>query len=274
MDNSIVSQLDLAHTISDIKLMLPAKKDAVFVVVEGEDDLAIFSSLFQNAFLYKVPGTKRDIETIVCNHFPTQQRVIGIRDKDYQVAPVHKRIFHCDYCCAEMMIYSIDDCLERVCSSLQIFNVDYSKIRLDLLNKLRFISCVRKLNEINHWNLIINRLSVFGIYHDKIRRFESNIVTEINKRNGTNVLDKSRIEMVRKEKIKHRTLKKMLMITNGHDFTNLLMTEITRDSKRSQAIIQNSMISSFHVSHFKRTQLYRNLNDFCSTNGLSFLKTE
>ena len=155
MVNSVREKLDEADTISEIHLMLGHNKNIVCVVVEGEDDQKLFRPLLSdNVEIFQSYASKIGVDKIVKDHFPRNKRVIGIRDKDYLTKPVNKRIFFCDYCCAEMMIISLNSCFERIYSNFYKKGIlDSDSLRLHCLKRLEKLSKFRQLNEKNGWHI-------------------------------------------------------------------------------------------------------------------------
>ena len=78
--------------------------------MEGEDDINFLRPfLADNVYVYESYAGKSGVEFIVGEYFATNLRVIGIRDRDYQIMPISDKIFYYDYGCMEMMIFKNDD---------------------------------------------------------------------------------------------------------------------------------------------------------------------
>ena len=115
MVNSIKDKLDEADTVSEIKLTLTHNPNNVCVVVEGTDDQNLFRPLLlDNVEIFHSYASNVGVDNIVQNYFLGNKRVIGIRDKYYLTSPINDQCFFCDYCCAEMMIISVDGCFDRL----------------------------------------------------------------------------------------------------------------------------------------------------------------
>ena len=115
MVNSIRDKLNEDDTVSEIRLMLGHNRETVCLVVEGEDDQKLFHSLFSNNVdIFQSYASSTGVDNIVNNYFFGNKRVVGIRDKDYLDHPINDQCFFCDYCCAEMMVISIDSCFDRL----------------------------------------------------------------------------------------------------------------------------------------------------------------
>ena len=261
MVNSIREKLDETDTVSEIRLMLGHNKNTTCVVVEGEDDQMLFTPLLsKNVDLFQSYNSKNGVDKIVTQYFPKNKRVIGIRDKDYLDRPVNKRSFFCDYCCAEMMIISIDSCFERLyCNFYKKRTYNSEALKLYCLKHLELLSKYRQLNEQNQWKVCFNGIKAGKHYHDDIDIMETEILQEINAQNPTNCIDDSRMS-------KHSALPKCtsesdyLNITNGHDFIDLFC-KVCTDKHTNTCIdsIKVALRGTFGKEEFKQTTLYSNL---------------
>lgn len=271
MANSVRDKLDEIDTVSEIKLLLAHDKKCVCVVVEGEDDQRLFGPLLEkNVELLQSYASKNGVDEIIKKYFPKNKRVIGIRDKDYQTKPVSRRIFHCDYCCAEMMIVAIDDCFKRV-----YFNFyrgkqyNFVELRLHCLERLETLSKLRKLNEVALWRVKFDMIKPGSLYDDDKRQMNSNIITVLNGCNQANPIDGTRIALCAKLR-PCITIDDYLNITNGHDFINLLL-HMCNNRNCSIKSIESSLRSTFGIAEFRQTILYKSLYNYQSTANLDIV---
>lgn len=274
MVNSIRDRLDEADTISEITLSLGHNKDTVCIVVEGEDDQTLFRPLFtDNVVIFQSYNSKNGVDNIVKTYFPRNKRVIGIRDKDYLMAPIAKRSFHCDYCCAEMMIISINECFERIyCGFYKNGGMDSETLRIYCLERLEKLSKYRQLNEQNDWHVKFDGIKPSRFYNTDITIMEGDILSEINSQNPDNIIDGIREAQCCALR-KCTSLSDYLNITNGHDFVNLFYKVCT--GNHGQAGIQSvniSMRASFGKEEFKKTQLYTNLLTYQTSKNISIVE--
>lgn len=261
MVNSIRDKLDEIDTISEIKLFLGHNKDVVCVIVEGEDDQKLFWPLLSNNVeLFQSYASKIGVDNVVKDYFPNEKRVIGIRDKDYLTKPVHKRSFFCDYCCAEMMIVSLDSCFERLyCNFCKNSIFDSNSLRLYCLEHLEKLSKYRKLNEQYRWNVVFDGIKPGKHYKVDIPSMDEAILSEINSQNPLNPIDDIRENMC-KSLPKCNTVDEYLDITNGHDFINIFCNVCTNKyNKISIDTIRATLRGTFGKEDFKSTTLYFNL---------------
>lgn len=261
MANSIRDNLDANDTISEIKLLLSKSRKNVCIVVEGINDQRLFKPLLaDNVLLLQSYSGKRDILTIV-KQFPRNMRVIGIRDRDYTTKSGSKRIFFNDYCCAEMMIISLDDCFRRTYSYFYKGELSFSDLRMYCFEHLEQLSKVRKLNEINNWSINFETFKISNIY--------DNDIIEMNKK-LINAIVNCKVNKVSKHQLEQcHFLKKcisitdFLEITNGHDFVEMfkIMCAEKRKSPNNREI-ESNIHGTFGPQEFKKTKLYSTLMDY------------
>ena len=260
MVNSIKEFLSESDTISEIKLLLPYDKNKVIVVVEGDYDKDLFGSLLSsNIDIIQSYGGCSQLENIVCNHFKDEDRVIGIRDKDYLEIPAAEKCFFYDYSCAEMMIVSLDSCFERL--FIKFYRggkMSSSELRLFCLEHLEKLSKLRKLSFQLGWKIRFDGIKPSHCYDPSVEQMDKTIVAELNRMNPGNEIDSSRIELC-EELPKCESLQDYLMITNGHDFVNLFAKVAGRKKKAGEDNVEISMQSTFGPEEFKVTSLYNSL---------------
>lgn len=222
MANSIKDILGASDTISEIRLLLGNNKNNVCVVVEGINDLKLFEPLLaRNTTLVQSYSGKKDIISII-KYFPRNKRVIGIRDRDYSKRTESKRIFFYDYCCAEMMIISLDECFDRIYSNFYRGTsfVNGTELRLYCLQHLEKFSKMRQFNEQKGKRIRFKGISMANVYDDNLAVMNSKIISELKKRN-TNI---NKIQEINKiiakcdAMIPCGKLTDYFNITNGHDF--------------------------------------------------------
>lgn len=266
MVNSIKDLMTEADTISEISLMLGQKKDRICVVVEGEDDQKIFGHLLtENVDLFPSYAPKRGIERIVKDHFPKNKRVIGIRDRDYCSKKINSRIFFCDYCCAEMMMISIDSCFSRLYCNCYRGQATMEDLRLYCLEHLETFSKIRKMNETKKWMIRLAGINVNSLYDQNITNMDNAIVAEINHQNPNNQLNISRQNKCANLP-KCTTLSNYLTITNGHDFVKMFAKMCPRGT--SIDTITGILRGTFGQEEFKQTELYDSLKKYQSNKNV------
>lgn len=275
MVNSIRDKLDEAYTISEINLTLNHNKNNVCVVVEGSDDQKLFRPLLSNNVeVFQSYASNTGVDNIVENYFLGNKRVIGIRDRDYFAVPVNNQCFFCDYCCAEMMIISVDNCFDRLyCNFYNAGRMNSEEVRLHCLERLEKLSKLRKMNHTLGWNIKFDGIKPSKHYKMNICEMNDEIVNELNIiNNPTNQIDAFR-EAICDALPKCTSLQEYLLITNGHDFVNLFCKVATNTyGQASIKTIEATLRGTFSVDDFKNTALYRDLHTYQNANKIQVVK--
>ena len=155
-NNSIRSNLSKDDIISDIILSMGADiyTKNIYILLEGQDDISFLHPfLAENVLLYESYDGKDGVETIVSKRFADNDRVIGIRDKDYQIRPVSEKIFYYDYGCMEMMLISNDDVFDNLCFEYYRGNIPRKQLKKYILKQLKYLSIIRMCNETEKWEI-------------------------------------------------------------------------------------------------------------------------
>ena len=268
MANSIRDNLDAHDTISEIRLLLGKNKNNVCVVVEGINDQKLFEPLLaDNTTLVQSYSGKKDIINII-KWFPRNKRVIGIRDRDYSKRSESKRVFFCDYCCAEMMIISLDECFRRTYSNFyERQTLSFKDLRLYCLEHLEQLSKIRKLNELNNWSINFKTIKLKNIFNDDIIKMNNNLIDQIIRLKVNHVTKKQLNQCNSYEKC--GSLEDYLEITNGHDFIELFKI-LCEDGGRAPSVdeISANIRGTFGMHEFKQTRLYTTLYNYQSKKNL------
>lgn len=263
MGNSIKDCLTPEDTISEIKLIQSGNKKCACVVVEGESDMAVLHYLLNNAVnIFQSYGGKREVDRIV--NFFNCPNILGIRDRDYAISEPAWNIFFYDFCCLEMMIVSSDNCFGKM-ASVFCRSENLHSLRASCLNKLCFLSNLRKLNEINHWNLNLSKISP-GKYEPEDDPLDA-LITEIKARNQEISDLDGKIRKART--ICTRRQQDQLNITNGHDFISVFwFLAQSHGTNCSINDITRSLYTSYEKSEFKHSILYSKLHAYQTYHNL------
>lgn len=263
--NSIRGCLSKEDTISEIILSLGHNPNATCVVVEGESDIRLFKSILSDSVeLFQSYSGKHGIEDIVVRQFQNNKRVIGIRDRDYErIKKQKKRMFFCDYCCAEMMIISDDYCYNRIYNN--VFN-DPCETSLDnrihILKTLLFMSLLRKNNEEKKWGICIKDIKA-GEYYDSSTDDinQDELIKNINYRSDIK-LSGEMTRIVQREFNKDYNLADYLNMTNGHDFISMFGKFCGPKKTMSNGTLETTLRVAFGEDNFQKTQLYIRLKEY------------
>lgn len=272
MINSIRDALSVNDAISEISLIVSYDNNKVCVVVEGKDDQKLFRPLLaSNVEIFETYSACNGVDIILQTSKLKNKRVIGIRDKDYLEKPINERCFFSDYCCAEMMIISIDDCFDRLYSNFYLGNDKKSdELRFYCLQRLEKLSKIRKANYDFGWNMSFRSVNPLSFYDKDVCEMNKKLLSLINRSNN-NFIDAER-ERICENIIKCENLDDYLMITNGHDFVKLFLKTILEKNKNiSKESISSSMRATFGLESFKKTNLFKKLLAYQENNHIAIL---
>lgn len=275
MVNSIRDKLNEDDTVSEIRLMLGHNRETVCLVVEGEDDQKLFHSLFSNNVdIFQSYASSTGVDNIVNNYFFGNKRVVGIRDKDYLDHPINDQCFFCDYCCAEMMVISIDSCFDRLyCNFYKSNSMNSEEVRLHCLERLEKLSKLRLLNYREDWNIRFDGIKPSKHYQSNIALMNAAIISDLNTNNPNNEINSSR-EILCEELQPCTNVEDYLNITNGHDFINLFCKVcLNTHGQASIDSIQNTLRGTFGKDEFMSTRLYDSLLHYQIQNNVIIVDT-
>lgn len=275
--NSIRMNLTANSVENEIRLLLsvPKNKYATMVLLEGIDDIKMFFSLVnnENTYLFESYGGKLGIKNIL-SKFTSDYRVIGIADRDYETKNIPK-LFYCDYCNAEMMIASNDDSLSYTLFQITSNWLNISELRTRVLDKLFYLSVIRKLNEEICWGISFEEvpLNEIIINHNDLYR----IITLINLKNRSNKLECDRISLIESE-VKRLAGQNYLNYTNGHDFCKGMLKELKNlypHTRSIRCLNANEFSCLFRMGYvkkyFKESNLYKALESYQIEHNLNIV---
>lgn len=276
MDNSsIFDSLDRNDLISELLLQIshPNNVDKCFILFEGKDDIFLFKKLLTNNCLgFESYGGKQDIITILSSPLLTDDRIIGIVDRDYS-SYINKRLFYCDYCNAEMMVISCDEVFNDLICSITTKPADYSSLRNLYLDMLAPLSAIRKRNEehslsiefaidINY--MIRNTTCSLNEYVTKLNHAALNSDFSIN-----SILYNHEETLVKTN---------CLSYTNGHDFCSGLRSAVNKTLFRgvkktnlSEDEVRARIYLAYNKEYFSKTNLYSQLISYGQTIGIDIV---
>lgn len=275
--NSIRMNLTANSVENEIRLLLsvPKNKYATMVLLEGIDDIKLFFSLVnnENTYLFESYGGKLGIKNIL-SKFTSDYRVIGIADRDYETKNIPK-LFYCDYCNAEMMIASNDDSLSYTLFQITSNWLNISELRTRVLDKLFYLSVIRKLNEEICWGISFEEvpLNEIIINHNDLYR----IITLINLKNRSNKLECDKISLIESE-VKRLAGQNYLNYTNGHDFCKGMLKELKNlypHTRSIRCLNANEFSCLFRMGYvkkyFKESNLYKALESYQIEHNLNIV---
>ena len=257
--NSIRTNLSREDIISDIKLTKSAdiNKEHVYIIVEGQDDIKAMSKFFcDTVFLYESYSGKEGVEDIVT--FFNIEEVIGIRDKDYQLAKKSQYIFYYDYCCLEMMMIFSDYVFQNLCTEFYRGKFLFSDLRLKILKELKEVSILRKYNEQNSWGINFHVIKPSKFWRPKTMDIDYsqlyNSLSLIPKKG----FDKNLIDADMKITWNYNDY---LSNTQGHDYFSIFASVCSVKKGVNQENISAAARVCYNMTEFKKTVLFQDLNN-------------
>lgn len=277
-NNSIKNNLTKEDIISDIILSMGADIDNinVYVLVEGESDINLMHPyLADNVLMYESYDGKSGVEYIVCESFCTNERVIGLRDRDYQLEPISEKVFYYDYGCMEMMIISNDDVFNNLCFEYYKGDMSNKQLKGFILTQLKLLSIIRLHNEREQWGIILNGIPLNDMW--KTEKFEldnDRIINRINIMNN-NFINEALVRKLKKETIQDWNDEEYYSYTQGHDFFTLFVSICNRYKKRGikHTEAEASARCIFRWSDLTKTSLYRNITAYSEKRNLKIMST-
>ena len=275
--DSIRPKLDKTTVINEIKMQLsvPNNKKKSFILVEGQNDISVLDTLFdnENTILYESYGGKREIVKMVTEVFLDEKQVFGIVDKDFDLNEEQLQLFNYDFCNLEMMIVGNNDAFNALIFKLTNIKMDYLEFRKKVLFDLIVLTAVRKANYMYDWGINFSKLPItcFLKFNNVDRRY----VYESIKRNHE--FDKEKEEICNNiiESLKNEEL---LNFTNGHDFCEALSISLKSCFSENKSIkslgkrnMFNLLSCVFGPHYFKQTELYAKLKKYQVENELSLI---
>ena len=265
--NSIKDNLSKEDMISDILLCLGADihRENIYLLVEGEDDIKFLRPfLADNVYIYESYDGKNGVEYIVANRFEMNIQVIGIRDRDYQIAPISDKIFYYDYGCMEMMILKNDDVFRNLCAENYRGGENIQQLRIKMFEELKYLSVIRMYNERENWGQKIRGISVRSAWNSNEQKIDNAVIlSKVNQINGGFFKDDI-LREIEQEYAREWKEEDFYNNTQGHDFS-MLYAGICNQYKTKgikYTEVEASSRCIFRQNDFKQTNLYEKLREY------------
>lgn len=277
--NSIHSNLSKEDIIAEIRLTLAAdfEHEKIIIIVEGEDDIQFFNGkLHQDVDVRESFSGKCGVSEIV-NYF-SDDRVIGIRDIDYDVRSSSPQLFYYDYCCLEMMLISNDSVFSPFFYTYYHGSKRPGEIKLFLLSNLKWLSLYRRLSAEKRWNINFRGLSLKKALDTTTHKLNiANLLCQINKLNpGLAPNNREYLRQISLACREEYDQDRYLHITQGHDFLHYFqslceLVKYRKGKSPNTAELFRSLVCSYRKENFIQSNLYQELVNYQITYKLKVL---
>ncbi|OOM74465.1 hypothetical protein CLPUN_39180 [Clostridium puniceum] len=273
--NSIRDNLSKGEIISEIRLSLTHEimRNYIFIVVEGKDDIKFWKKFISdNVILFESFSGKEGIKEIVIDFFKNNKRILGIRDKDYDNSAEEGNILCYDSCCLEIMLADNDNTFKKIFDEYYFGPLNALEFKELLLRQLKFISLVRKYSTEDCMNLKLNGISINNAFNLSKKEIDNNMIIEQINRHNANyfTLNEDKLEKIKSKHCKEVSCKKLLEITQGHDFlitfaiySNIYFSKHIKDSD-----ISASLRCSYQENSLIETNIYSKIKKYENENNL------
>ena len=260
-----MAQNSIRDNIAKIQLLLDADfhHETPIVVVEGIDDIVFFNGKFKSKVDLKESYSGKVGVYEIVHHF-SDNRVVGICDRDYDDICDENRIFYYDYSCLEMMLVSNDEAFRNFFYTYYFGKLHPDDMRILILSDLKWISIYRKLNANRKWGIRFSGISIGNAYNEQQEKLDYSIILSQLKRINPDLIDYEH-EQLRLVSNQYRVsidYDTYLEITNGHDFFyyfHRICCHHNPVKSSSYSEMKKGLICSYRLDDFKTSNLYSSL---------------
>ena len=272
MNRSLKANTNGNDKANDIRLSLntPSGSKIVWVLVEGEDDGKIYPKFFDasKAKVEYVNGKTSLIEALERLTQETKQ-VVGIADADFlhlnKLYPRVKNLFYTDYHDIEMTMLSFEDVRNNLLTEYELRDKQQT-IWQNVLEEASYIGYIRWYNDIND-----NKINFRGVGYgeiadlvdEKLKLQKPLLLATLNQRspNKERILTDETVNTF----IETSPTDDSMNLCSGHDVAAFLSLII--GSERTLKEVEKALRLSFNMQHFKRTKLYKQLQEWQRQNN-------
>jgi hypothetical protein len=268
----------------------PLDKKKVWIYLEGCDDKRLFGTIFHEDHVVLVATNGiTSVKSVVRGLLQSSEKyknVIGIVDADFDrilgVKNLDPNIFLTDNHDAEMMLIQNDTMFTKITSILLADKdirdrCDYVNFRKRILEVLVWFSLIRLYNcehemKLNFEKFPIHTFIDFEESDISFRLRKSECITLVNQRsaNKTGEIKEADIDTMSSETFDNWNL------CNGHDFLKVwaqCLNCLTRKNINESNLREN-ICMAFNLEIFRKTQLYKELQDWERISLLYLFPTE
>ena len=276
MNRSLKANTNGNDKANDIRLSLntPRGSKIVWVLVEGEDDGKIYPKFFDasKAKVEYVNGKTSLIEALEILTQETKQ-VVGIADADFlhlnKLYPRVKNLFYTDYHDIEMTMLSFEEVRNNLLTEYQMQDKQ-ATIWQNVLEEASYIGYIRWYNDIND-----NKINFSGIGYGKIADLVAEklklqkplLLATLNQRspNKERILTDETVNTF----IEASPTDDSMNLCSGHDAAAFLSLII--GSRTTPKGVETALRLSFNIQHFRRTKLYKQLQEWQNQNSFQII---
>lgn len=274
--------ITLESVIDEIRMQAyhPQNKGIVFILVEGDSDIRLFRSLFdQNHCKVKaIPGGYLKLEQGLSTLHQEFKQVIGIRDADFMHLEGKKSqiavLFLTDTHDIETMMIASDEAFKSVTN--EFFNEKFStsELRERFLESVRFLGFLRWYNYQNNMEFNFKDLGIGDFLEPKTLKLDEIkcIQNIVNRSPNCKCKDIDTIlyEVLTLIQPAHE----LIQVCCGHDVVNSMAFFFNYHNSGSRGIngdrIQSQFRTAYNINQFGTTDLYKELKVWATANKSEF----
>lgn len=273
--NQLKNALNDGEIISFTRMMLSEEENLVVVIVEGESDEKFLNNhVSNNVVVREACGGCKSVESIIEGLnaiIPDNRRFISIKDRDYNKISPNINEFYYDYNSLETFLFSMDKVLHKVCNEYYRGQLDKNTLREHIMQELRTLSTIRKLDSINKWNLKFTAISIDKLCEKDSLKLDKDLVIKSINNSNKSFFDKNpqNLQELEVELAKQINYVELLQITQGHDLISLFQTicNIERSKKKNKRGLQikdieSTLRASCSSNELVETNFYRDLKNY------------
>ena len=272
MNRSLKANTNGNDKANDIRLSLntPRGSKIVWVLVEGEDDCKIYPKFFDDskAKVEYVNGKTSLIEALEILAKETKQ-LVGIADADFSHLnnryPQVKNLFYTDYHDIEMTMFSFESVRNNILTEYQLQDKQQT-IWQNILEEASYVGYIRWYNDIN-----VSKIKFKGVEYSKIAELVDKklklqkplLLATLNQRSTNKEITLT--DEIVTTFIETKSTDDSMNWCSGHDVAAFLSLII--GSERTLKEVEKALRLSFNMQHFKRTKLYKQLQEWQRQNN-------
>lgn len=276
---NVKSHLNKETVINSIRLQLrhPSGEGKVWIVVEGETDIQLFSKLINgNCVKLEIAhGGVNSLLDIVSALLKETKFILGIRDADFlhleSKKVTSRNIFLTDFHDMEMMIISCDKAYYQVSAEYLSSKKDHLLLRENILKSIAFIGGFRWINDSDSLEFNFKGLSFENFYNKKnLTLNKEKCLNEVTNRSP----NKKKVVTVAEIDAKVQNVLDFLNLCNGHDFLKASALHISCYSKKG--VGEETLGKGFRIAYrfedFQKTDLYQQLESWAKAQSKILFK--